>query len=52
MTPNYTGDELLPRTVTVDIQSCDQKIDERVVVSNTANGYVIDYTDGSFTEEG
>lgn len=52
VTPNYTGDELLPRTVTVDIQSCDQKIDERVVVSNTANGYVIDYTDGSFAEEG
>lgn len=52
VTPNYTGDELLPRTVTVDIQSCDQKIDERVVVSNTANGYVIDYTDGSFVKEG
>lgn len=51
-TPNYSGDELLPRTVTVDIQSCDKSIDERVVVSNTANGYVIDYTDGSFAEEG
>lgn len=51
-TPNYSGNELLPRTVTVDIQSCDKSIDERVVVSNTANGYVIDYTDGSFAEEG
>lgn len=49
-TPNYSGDELLPRTVTVDIQSCDKSIDERVVVPNTANGYTIDYTDGTFEE--
>lgn len=48
-TANYTGDELLPRTVTVDIQSCDQSIDERVVVDNTANGFDIDYATGAFT---
>lgn len=50
-TPNYEGDEMIPRTVTVDIQSCDKSIDERVEVSNTANGYDIDYTDGSYTEK-
>src|SRR5699024_4479069 len=50
-TPRYTGDELVPRTVTVDIQSCDGEIDQRVEVSNTANGFEIDYHDGSFTEE-
>lgn len=50
-TPQYEGNELVPRTVTVDIQSCDNSIDERVVVSNTANGFAIDYRDGSFTEE-
>jgi DNA-entry nuclease len=47
-TPNYEGSELLPRTVTVDIQSCDKSIDERVVVDNTANGHTIDYANGSF----
>ncbi|MGP9760876.1 DNA/RNA non-specific endonuclease [Corynebacterium sp. AOP12-C2-36] len=46
--PNYTGSELLPRTVTVDIQSCDQSIDQRVTVDNTAAGHTIDYTTGAF----
>lgn len=49
-TPNYSGVELLPRTVTVDIQSCDLAINERVVVDNTANGYSINYVNGSFTK--
>lgn len=49
-TPNYEGDEMIPRTVTVDIQSCDKSIDERVEVANTANGFTIDYTDGAYTE--
>lgn len=48
-TPQYTGTELLPRTVTVDMQSCDNSIDERVVVDNTANGFNIDYATGAFT---
>lgn len=45
-TPNYTGDELLPRTVSVDIESSDGTIDQHVTVYNTANGYSIDYTHG------
>ena len=49
-TPEYSGDELVPRTVIVDIISCDQSIDQRVEVSNTAAGWEIDYTDGSFAE--
>lgn len=49
-TPEYSGDELVPRTVIVDIVSCDQSIDQRVEVSNTAAGWEIDYTDGSFAE--
>lgn len=48
-TPQYSGEELLPRTVTVDIQSCDKTIDERVEVSNTAYGYDIDYATGQWT---
>lgn len=50
-TPNYEGNELLPRTVTIDIQSCDKSIDERVVVDNTANGFAIDYMNGSVSAE-
>lgn len=49
-TPNYSGDDLVPRTVTVDIQSCDKAVDERVEVSNTANGFVIDYATGAWSE--
>lgn len=49
-TPNYEGDELVPRTVTVDIQSCDLSIDERVLVSNTAQGWDIDYATGVYSE--
>lgn len=47
--PNYVGDELVPRTVTVDIRSCDKSIDERVIVDNTAPGYTVDYNTGKFT---
>ncbi|PWH05358.1 endonuclease [Brachybacterium endophyticum] len=47
-TPRYTGDELIPRTVTVDIRSCNGSIDEHVEVANTAAEYAIDYTTGSF----
>lgn len=49
-TPQYTGDELLPRTVIVDIQSCDKSIDERVEVSNTANGFDINYATGEYSK--
>lgn len=45
-TPHYTGSELLPRTVTVDILSSDKSIDQHVIVFNTANGYDIDYQNG------
>lgn len=49
--PNYVGDELVPRTVTVDIVNCDKTIDERVIVSNIAPGYTIDYMTGEFRKE-
>lgn len=48
--PNYVGTEVMPRTVTVDIQNCDKSIDERVIVENTAPGYIINYNDGTFVE--
>lgn len=51
-TPQYTDDELLARTVIVDIQSCDRSIDERVAVSNTAFGFQIDYASGGYAPSG
>jgi DNA-entry nuclease len=47
-TPVYTGDELLPRTVNVDVLACNSSIDMRVVVDNAAKGWALDYSDGSF----
>lgn len=46
--PNYTGGELVPRTVTVNIRSNDGSIDQRVTVYNVAPGYAIDYATGEF----
>lgn len=47
----YNGNDLLPRYVLVDIKSTDGKIDEQVVVDNSANGFVIDYSNGSYSKE-
>lgn len=44
--PKYVGDELVPRTVDVDIKSSDGSIDEHVVTFNAAKGYDIDYQNG------
>ena len=44
--PNYTKEELIPRTVTIDIQSCNQSISQRVIVDNSARGWDINYTTG------
>lgn len=49
--PVYQDDELIPRSVIVDIQSCDKSLNSRVEVSNTANNYVIDYQTGSFVQK-
>lgn len=46
--PVYNGDELLPRYVIVDIKSSDRRIDEQVIVDNSANGYEINYSNGEF----
>ena len=46
--PVYNADELVPRSVIVDIKTCDSEIDERVTVQNVMPGYEISYADGSF----
>lgn len=46
--PNFTDDELIPRTVTIDMRSCDSAIDQRIVVTNQAAGHEIDYHTGEW----
>lgn len=48
-TPVYVGEELVPRYVEVVMKSSDGTIDEKVIVFNTANGYEINYSDGTFS---
>lgn len=47
-TPAYEGNELVPRSVIVDMRSSDGTLDERVEVFNTARGFAIDYATGTF----
>lgn len=49
--PNYRGDELVPRTVTVDVKTCDDSINERVVVDNVLPGYSINYANGDYKKD-
>lgn len=50
-TPVYEGDELICRSVVVDMRSSDGKVDLEVEVYNAANGYSIDYATGEFFSE-
>ena len=51
-TPVYEGDELVPRSVIVDVRSSDGSIDQEVEVFNAARGFEIDYATGEFWECG
>ncbi len=51
-TPLYVGDELVARSVVVDIRSSDGSIDEEIEVYNCAKGYVIDYATGAYASDG
>lgn len=46
-TPQYQGDELIPRSVRVDVLSCDGSINVAVEALNAANGWSIDYFTGA-----
>lgn len=48
VTPIYEGDELVARSVIVDIRSSDGAVDQRVAVYNAARGFAIDYATGTF----
>lgn len=45
--PIYKGNELIPRSVIVTAMSSDKKINEKVEVYNYANGWSINYNNGS-----
>lgn len=47
-TPIYVGNEIIPRSVIVEMKSSNGELDEEVEVFNAANGYTIDYNTGSF----
>lgn len=48
--PNYSGNEIVPRSVTVNFKSSDGKLDESVLVSNSVKGFTLDYNTGDFTK--
>ena len=50
-TPLYVGDELVCRSVLVDLRSSDGELDLELEVYNAAAGYVIDYATGEFSQE-
>lgn len=51
-TPIYEGDELVPRSVVVDVLSSDGTVDQEVEVFNAVAGYEVDYATGEFSRAG
>ena len=51
-TPVYEGDELVCRSVFVDMRSSDGLMDVRIEVYNAAKGYEVDYATGEFAPAG
>lgn len=47
----YQRQELIPRTTTVEMENCDKSISYLITIPNTANGWTIDYNNGTFWEE-
>lgn len=48
VTPLYVGDELVPRSVIVNMQSADGHLSRKLEVFNVAPGFTIDYKTGNF----
>ena len=48
-TPAFEGDELVARSVIVDVRSSDGELDQRIEVFNAARGFRIDYAAGRFS---
>ncbi len=50
--PVYEGDELVPRSVIVDVRSSDGSVDQEIEVFNAAAGYEVNYETGEFSRAG
>ena len=50
-TPVYSGTDLLPRSVFVDMKSDDGSINMHIETYNTARGYTINYADGTWSKD-
>lgn len=46
VTANYEADELIPRSLTVDIEACDQSLSKRMIIYNVETTYDINYHTG------
>lgn len=46
VTANYEADELIPRSLTVDIETCDQSLSKRMTIYNVETTYDINYHTG------
>lgn len=51
-TPAYEGNELVARSIIVDVRSSDGSIDQRIEVYNAALGFAVDYATGTFDVTG
>lgn len=50
VTPVYSGIELIPRGSIVDVLSSDKKINERFAIINSAEGYKVNYSNGTVSK--
>ena len=51
VTANYESDELMPRSLTVDIEACDQSLSKRMIIYNVETTYDINYHTGETREQ-
>ena len=46
VTPHYVDDELIPRNITIDIESCDQTLSKHMTIENVVANHAINYHTG------
>lgn len=51
VTANYEADELIPRSLTIDIEACDQSLSKRMIIYNVEATYDINYHTGETREQ-
>ena len=49
--PIYSGSELVPRYVIVNVKSSDSLLNKQIITFNNQYGYTIDYNNGTFTKD-